>query len=445
MGGNGGSGPGGAAGTGGSSVVDAGGDGDAGPSDGAAEGGDGAPVDGGRSDAPTCPSPVAIDVKAGARSSCTFKAGATPLDTIGISAAERTAIPIRHVIILMRENRTYDEYFGQLNKRGQPDSEAVPATFVNGNVRPYHETTTCVKTDPDHSWDGLHKCVNGGRMDGFVSTSGTVTMGYYDEPDLPFYYFLAKTFALADRNFPSVLGPTYPNRDFLVLGTSDGIQCTCSQFPRAGLPSLMDALEKKGLTWAAYSEQNDPMEGTLGNPWRDSHTASRHTVNEFKAALASGNLPEVAFVDSEENVIDEHPPADVQAGEAWSRTLYEALLKSSIWPTTAMIWTFDEGGGFADHVPPPKSCAPSASESNFTELGVRVPMIVISPYARRHYVSHVVHEHTSITRFIETVFDLPALTARDANSDALLDMFDFACPPNTMVPDAPAAGTGGCR
>jgi phospholipase C len=435
---------GGAAGIGGSSAVD-GGELDSASSDGAVESGDAASIDAARSDARTCPSPVAIDAKAGARSSCTFKAGAMPLDTIGISATDRMAIPIRHVIIVMRENRTYDEYFGQLVKRGQPESEPVPATFANDNVKPYHETTTCVKTDPDHSWDGLHKCVNGGRMDGFVKTSGSVTMGYYDQSDLPFYYFLANTFALADRHFPSVLGPTYPNRDFLVLGTSDGIQCTCSQFPRAGLPSLMDALEKKGLTWAAYSEMNNPMENTLGTAWRDSHPASRHTVSDFKMALASGNLPAVTFVDSQENTIDEHPPADVQAGEAWTRTLYDALVKSSIWSTTALIWTYDEGGGFADHVPPPKTCAPSQSESAFTELGVRVPLIVISPYARRHYVSHVVHEHTSITRFIETVFDLPALTARDANSDALLDMFDFACPPNTMVPDAPAAGTGGCR
>ncbi len=207
----------------------------------------------------------------------------------------------------------------------------------------------------------------------------------------------------------------------------------------------MDALEKKGLTWGAYSEQNDPFENTLGTAWRDQHPASRHTVMEFVTALASGNSPEVAFVDSRENVIDEHPTADVQAGEAWTRMIYEAVVKSAIWPTTALIWTYDEGGGFADHVPPPKSCAPTPAESDFTELGVRVPMVVISPYARRHYVSHVVHEHTSITRFIETVFDLPALTARDANSDALLDMFDFGCPPNPTVSEAPPAGTGGCH
>jgi hypothetical protein len=122
----------------------------------------------------------------------------------------------------------------------------------------------------------------------------------------------------------------------------------------------------------------------------------------------------------------------------------------------AILWTYDEGGGFFDHVPPPNSaCVARPSDppvggngvpdSDFYELGVRVPMVVISPYARAGYTSHVVQEHTAITRFIETVFNLPALTDRDANSDALLDMFDFGCPPAFLTPPAaPASGTGGC-
>jgi hypothetical protein len=114
----------------------------------------------------------------------------------------------------------------------------------------------------------------------------------------------------------------------------------------------------------------------------------------------------------------------------------------------AILWTYDEAGGFADHVPPPnKACIarPIAKDMPYFELGVRVSMVAISPWARKGYVSHVVQEHTAITRFIEAVFDLPALTARDANSDALLDMFDFACPPSLSTPPtAPAAGTKGC-
>jgi len=172
--------------------------------------------------------------------------------------------------------------------------------------------------------------------------------------------------------------------------------------------------------------------------------------------LDAGTLPKVAFVDGIDDVTDDHPTANVQEGEAWSRTIYEHATASSLWPHLAMIWTYDEGGGFFDHVPPPnKWCVPRPSDppvggngtpdSDFYELGVRVPLVAISPYARSGYTSHVVQEHTAVTRFIETVFNLPALTYRDANSDALLDLFDFDCPPAFLTPPAPpASGTGGC-
>jgi len=120
-------------------------------------------------------------------------------------------------------------------------------------------------------------------------------------------------------------------------------------------------------------------------------------------------------------------------------------VKSPLWEKSAMLFTYDEGGGYFDHVPPPEqACVARPQDAEFHELGVRVPLVAISPYARRHFVSHVQHEHTSITRLIELLFDLPALTARDANSDALLELFDFECPTKDPLPEAPAPGTGGC-
>jgi phospholipase C len=404
-----------------------------------------------------CPSPIANDQLAASRASCAFHAGDMPKATLGLSAEEQLAIPIRHVIVLMKENRSYDEYFGQLPISGQPAAEAVPPTFVNLDnaavaVNPYHEATTCVPYDPGHSWEGLHFAVNGGKMDGFVvnaanstGSDGHFAMGYYDATDLPFYYFLANTFALADRYFPSVLSGTHPNRDYLVLATSDGVACTGCGFPALSVPSLMDLLEKKCLSWAAYTDYADPFESALGPDWHKAHAANVRTIPELLTALADGTLPAVSFVDSLQCVEDEHPTADVQVGEKWTRDIYQAVVSSPLWPSTALIWVYDEAGGFADHVPPPHACPPAPSQAEFFELGVRVPMVVVSPWARRHYVSHVVHEHTAITRFIETVFDLPALTARDANSDALLDMFDFSCPNDAPIPPAPPAGTGGCR
>ena len=153
----------------------------------------------------------------------------------------------------------------------------------------------------------------------------------------------------------------------------------------------------------------------------------------------------MVFVDAREGSADEHPAADVQVGEAWTRRLYGAVTASPAWSSTVMLFTYDEGGGFFDHVPPPDdACLARPADSQFHELGTRVPLIAVSPWARRHFVSHARKEHTSITRFIEAVFGLPALTARDANSDGLLDMFDFNCAPSPIAP-APASGGGGCQ
>jgi phospholipase C len=161
-------------------------------------------------------------------------------------------------------------------------------------------------------------------------------------------------------------------------------------------------------------------------------------------ALDQGTLPNVAFVDRIEQVDDDEPTADLQRGEAWVESIYDHAVKSPQWPRLAILWTYDEAGAFADHVPPPTGCR--ATETSFPDnrMGPRVPLVVISPWAKRNYVSHVVHDHTALTRFIEALFDLPALTSRDANSDALFDLFDFSCGRDLSIPEAPAPGSGIC-
>src|SRR5262249_54442168 len=169
------------------------------------------------------------------------------------------------------------------------------------------------------------------------------------------------------------------------------------------------------------------------------------TPDALRPQLAAGTAPSVVFVDAREGTADEHPPADVQVGEAWTHRLYTALTASPLWSSTVLLFTYDEAGGFFDHVPPPDdACLARPADNLFPELRTRVPLIAVSPWARRHFVSHARKEHTSITRLIEAVFDLPALTARDANSDALLDMFDFGCAPAPLAAP-PAPGAGGCR
>jgi phospholipase C len=273
-------------------------------------------------------------------------------------------------------------------------------------------------------------------------------MGYYEESDLPFYYFLAKTFALSDRHFASVRSGTWADRDYLYAATSDGVKNTLgpppSGFPGADVTTIFDAMDAAGVSWGVYADQA-PLSIALG--WPLTH-AGVHPVQDLIDGFASGDLPSVIFVDGILNTEDDHPPADVQHGEAWTKKLYDAAVTSPLWDKTALFFTYDEGGGFADHVPPPnQACVArpdNPKDQEFFELGVRIPLVAISPWARRHYVSHVQSEHTSITRFIELVFGLPALTKRDANSDALLDLFDFECKNTEKIPGAPEAGTGGC-
>lgn len=412
------------------------------------------------SDSPpdTCPGRIggSTDAHAAERASCAFGAGTHATGSLPLDATEQAAIPIGHVIVLMKENRSFDHIFGNLHAAGQPAVEPIPANFTNPDVANAaipmtHASTTCFNQDPDHQWFAMHQQVNMGLMDGFVYSAagstggdGHFVMTYYDENDLPFYYWLANTFAVSDRHFASIRSGTFPNRNVLLLGTNAGVAATGGGYPPPGTPTIFDRLDAAGVSWGVYSD-GSLLSGTLN--WTLAHPGA-HPMSDFYASVAAGSLPSVTFVDGIDNVEDEHPTGNVQQGEAWTREVYQAVRNSSIWADSAMIFTYDEAGGFADHVPPPEAVCPadaSPAEQNFVENGVRVPFVVISPYARPHSVSHVVKDHSSITRFIETVFDLPALTGRDANASALLDMFDFGCSPSLLdAPPAPEAGTGGC-
>ncbi len=413
--------------------------------------------DDGESHTPTADASAPTDPRfQAAREACTFTGGAKVTDTLGISEAARANIPIKHVVILMKENRSFDHVLGKLHEQGQPGTDAIPADFQNPTssahnkfVAPFRAPTTCWTQDPGHQWASMHLSINNGLMDGFVlngklSTTGdgSFVMSYYEKSDIPFYYWLASTFALNDRHFPSVASGTFPNRDYLLLGTSDGVTATGDGYPKPETPTIFDAFDKAGVTWGVYSD-GGLLSETLN--WDYSHKNTGHFA-DFISALDGGRLPQVTFVDGIDNVEDEHPTGDMQRGEEWTRNVYEHARASRYWNDMALIWTYDEAGGFFDHVPPPAHvCIARPQDADFFEAGVRVPLVVISPWARTHYVSHVVQDHTSIPRFLETLFDLPALTARDANSDAMLDMFDFQSPQLLTPPAAPEAGSGGCQ
>lgn len=408
----------------------------------------------------SCGMTIPADSLAGQRQSCAFSAGSHASESLGIPLDVSSSIPIRHVIVMMKENRSFDHLFGKLHDQGQPEVEAVPSDYVNPDlngvlVAPFHADTTCIATDPTHQSASMVAGVAGGAMNGFVQSAartsgatdgGHFVMSQYESSDLPFYYWLANHYAINDRHFAPMQSGTFSVRNFMMFGTNAGVVDTGLAFPDPDRPSIFRTLmtaKPTPFTWGAYTD-GPPLSGTLG--WKAGDPGV-HSMQELYDALDADDdkLPNVVFVDGTEDIEDDHPTADLQFGEAWTRRIYEHAVHSPHWPRMAIIWTYDEGGGFADHVPPPKGCLAKPSDSPFTDFGPRVPLVVISPWAKMHYVSHVVHDHTAITKFIETIFDLPALTARDANSDALMDMFDFSCGRDMSAPVAPEAGSGGCR
>jgi phospholipase C len=408
-----------------------------------------------------------------------------PASTLGTSTPVDTDIPIDNIVVVMMENHSFDSYLGHLNQyAGRTDIESADAGATNPDVDgaavPWAHAAHPCTADTNHEWVGTHQEIDDGAMDGFVRVndgygeptdaavtdptlySGARAMWWYDQTDLPFYYQLASTFALADHYHCSVPGPTWPNRMYLYAATSFGE--TSNVFPDiAAYPypandaTVLDELEKRHVSWLAYSDGAPGLTtvyATAGaTRWGRPILAS---LAQFQRDAASGSLPQVSFVDpdldSETNGgagTDEHPPGDIQSGEVFVSQVVQSVMSGPQWAHTALFLTHDENGGFYDHVPPPAACAPDSLQpitaaptlGGFDLYGVRVLLIAVSPYARRAYVGHTVYDHTSITRFIEARFEIPALTVRDANATPPMDLFDFTDPPAFATPPTLTAPT----
>jgi len=407
--------------------------------------------------------------------SCKYGTGALPVETNG-HRPHGTAIPVDHIVVLMQENRSFDHYFGKLHEQGQEHARPEPAHASNPDplnpgerIQAFHQDKYCEIADLDHSWNGSHNEWNNGRMDGFTTAnqhaddpSGTRTMGYHDSTDLPYYYALYSTFAMSDRFYCSVLSQTFPNRFFLLAATAFGHikndfpqDCTqpCNpalEYSQRTIFNLMDE-SNPPVTWKVYFSQI-PFAAEFAYV-RNQGAANLLPISQFFVDAAAGTLPNVAFVDpifvgtsNTEN--DEHPTANIQVGEEFASRVMNAVIASPQWPRSVAFLTYDEHGGFYDHVRPRRVCTPDDIEpqlgpgdvpGDYDYTGFRVPFVAVSPFSRAHYVSHRPHEFGSILRFIETRFDLPALTRRDANAKPLLEMFDFKNPPFAVTPVLPAA------
>jgi phospholipase C len=379
-----------------------------------------------------------------------------------LASATDTMPQIEHVVVLMMENHSYDNFLGMLGRgpgrqpRGDGFTlglDGIPTAtnpYPSGQLqRAYHMPTTCQTDDhPSQEWENSHIQYDNGRNDGFViSASGACSMGYWQQQDLPFTYDLATKFPIGDRWFCSVLGQTDPNRRYLIAATSAGMTDDIGEgagnfIPDASLPlpangTIFERLTAAGIGWANYNTTGPTGTTMELYPTDDAVFTATNAppIAQFFTDAAAGTLPSFSLLDPNYDTQSQENPQNIVVGESFLRQVVEAIGSSPAWLRTLLIITYDEHGGYYDHVPPPAALAPDAippmvqpgesTYDGFQRYGFRVPSILVGPYAKSNYVSHVVYDHTSILAFIERKWNLSALTYRDANANDLTDFLDL--------------------
>src|SRR5438270_4331835 len=407
---------------------------------------------------------------------------------------------LNHIIFMLQENRSFDHYFGQLptylKNNGYPQAlDAEPANASNpgadgeGTISAFHLLTQCVQ-NLSPFWNESHRDYNLNSplsatpaMNGFVveaaknavasgyaDRQGRRAIGYYDWTDLPYYYFMAANFATSDRWFSPVMSRTQPNRMYLMAATTAGHVHPLNETNTPPLPNqtIFDALQKAGISWKIYVsdlDRNPPLQDSGLN---DFQSASKYPQNfvpasQFHSDLSNGTLPQVVMIEPGYiGGLDEHPTVlanvigeGVQAGSNYVSTFINDFMASQYWKNSVFILTFDEGGGFYDHVPPVQTVSPDGippsdlqpgadfclgaggPTCDFTYTGFRVPLLVISSFTKKNYVSHTPADYTAILKLIETRFNIPSLTKRDAQQMDMTEFFDFANVPWKTPPSPP--------
>ncbi|HTS37670.1 MAG TPA: alkaline phosphatase family protein [Candidatus Solibacter sp.] len=442
---------------------------------------------------------------------------------------------VNHIIFMAQENRSLDTYFGQLpaywaaNGFPAQQFDGMPAGASNPGfngappVSAFHLATECIE-NLTPSWDESHLDWNlndptsgTATMDGFVynaakfgqdegyfDTAGIRAMGYYDDTDLNYYYFMASNFATSDRWFAPALDRTQVNRMYLFAATSQGYAyppgTDAADNAPLTAPTIFDALNKAGISWKVYYSDDTcstvppdgksptPRGGLLHNASQnataqDASNAGACTyltqfagyappntlpsnvvpISTYLTDVQAGTLPAVSFIEAGyESGRDEHPSSgtNAQTGAAYVQTLIDPLMNSVSWKDSVFILTYDEPGGLYDHVPPAPSinpdgiapidllpgdiCStPGGANCDFETTGFRLPLIVVSPFTKKNYVSHTPADYTAILKFIETRFNIPSLTKRDAAQMDMTEFFDFNNVPWATPPTTPQQSTAG--
>jgi phospholipase C len=334
---------------------------------------------------------------------------------------------VHTTVIVLQENHTFHNYFGTYPGVDGTAGRSICLPDAPGSARCVAPSHFPSRSPPSlkHDWATAHAAYNAGKMDAFVYAEGDPgTMGFFDRGDLPHYWAAADQYTLCDRYFTSVMSESAPNHLHLVAGTAGGLEN--NQVPASlPFPPVFQSLDGAGVSWKVYGFTK----------WYErfayvqSHPAARSRFagpTEFAKDLAAGQLPEVAWIVGAPGG-SEHPPQDVGVGSgSVAADIVNPLGASPYWAGLALFVTWDDYGGFYDHVGPPAVDAYG--------YGFRVPCLVISPFARAGHIDSTVYDHCSILRFIENRYGLSPLAARDAAAVDLSAAFDFTQPARSFIP-----------
>lgn len=373
-----------------------------------------------------------------------------------MAADPPTQTPIKHMLFLLQENHSFDNYFGTYpNANGIPPETCMP-------LDPEQPSLGCVKpfpvggepiTDLLHNRETFVGQYRDGKMDGFVSTHRALggshaeeiarfSMGYYDDSDLPYYWNVADQYVLFDRFFSSAAAGSFMNHMYWV--TASPGDPNHDSPPVAGfgddLLTIFDRLESAGISWKFYVQNYDPTINyrTLKdagdkaaqavfvplldfNRFLDNPSLFAHIVDieQYYTDLRNGTLPAVAYMAPLGS--SEHPPGSIQAGQRFVQTIVNALMRSEYWDDSAFMWAYDDWGGWYDHVSPP--------QVDGFGYGFRVPALLVSSYAAHGQVNSTPLDYTSVLKFIEENWRLPPLSTRDAAATSIVSAFDFTHAP----------------
>ena len=369
--------------------------------------------------------------------------------------ANETVTPLEHIFVIMQENHSFDNYFGTYptaNKTLSTDltsqlqnvsgfPEGICLSMDGACVSPYLANGTSTP-NPVEGQLTYEADFNGGRMDGFGRYSGIQSLAYFDYHQIAAYWDYAEEYGIANAYFASTITTTTPNRLMLLAGDSP---VSHNYGPPPFIPyndTVLGQLAAHGVTWGYYDFLS--AYGTVRNVYPLNFTAGMgsddlNKIQDISTLLRdlsqNDGLPSVNFVMAlGSGGLDEHPSENVTAGEMWTVSIINAIMRSSYWPSSAIFLTWDEGGGYYDHVPPPQVLKINHGFGHELDgYGQRVPFLVISPYAKENYVSTTVLNHMSIDKFIEYNWRITPLTQNIADSNNLLDFFYFSGTPRSPI------------